>query len=144
MGCMGTLLVLLSLGCMGDHWGNKLFPPEVLPALLWWVTYTLVDCTLVNYTLVNCSGRSPEPGDCLHRNASLHHTPETPQCSYNTIYHHITPNIWRINLLDCPQSLFYFVPHSQVASAPINYMAIVHSGVSLILSAPVYVWAKNG
>ena len=45
MGCMGTLLVLLSLGCMGDHWGNKLFPPEVLPALLWWVTYTLVDCT---------------------------------------------------------------------------------------------------
>ena len=108
---------------------------------LWWIA---LDYTLMNCTLVNCSGRSPEPGDCLHRNASLHHTPETPQCSYNTIYHHITPNIWRINLLDCPQSLFYFVPHSQVASAPINYMAIVHSGVSLILSAPLYVWAKKG
>ena len=59
-----------------DHWGDKLFPPEVLPAL--------VDghSALVGARSgENCTGRSPEPGDCLHRNASLHHTPVRMQCN---------------------------------------------------------------
>ena len=64
----------------------------------------------------------------------------TMQLQYNTSY--ITPNIWEINHIARPSSVSFLFCASQPTSCLGSNQ--LHGGVSLILLAPLYVWAKNG
>ena len=64
--------------------------------------------TLWCTSLVN--PRSPEPGDCLHRNASLHHTPVLPPLSSSSSSMHADKKLFLPKLLNVIVKIPCFSP----------------------------------